>query len=311
MVEAGLPPSGEALSAALSRLVGAEVDPACIEAEWREWRWMARVPPYQLFLADSAAAWAKLELEADLLDAAGRTLGSRVPLVVAHDPAARVQVRDWKTGVHGWEIEDRIFGVKAEPPPLSLPRYSMDCPLTEWGEVFAAELGQVLARLHRGTTTEGLLSRVPPQAIDWEPIASTVQRHTDSALLLRACGRVKAWDEARDRGATVLHGDPHLHNVFADEAGRVTALIDFDEACVGDRHEDLMYLQSQGPRFAEFAMAAYERESGVDVDRDMVRRMHVRSAFQHLGWVDPDAPRFPRIVAWATEAVEVLTPEWG
>lgn len=311
MVEAGLFPSDEILSETLARLSGSHVDPARLKAQWREWRWVARVPPYVVFIADSADAWSRLEQEADLLDAARKTLGSLVPEVLARDTARRIQVRDHKDGITGWEIEERIFGVKTEQPPLRLPRYARDCPLTPWGETFAADLGAVLARFHRGTTTEALASRVKPYSIDWVAIDSVVREHTDDFILHRACRELTAWDSSRPQGEVVLHGDPHLHNVFASESGHVAALIDLDEACLGDRHEDLKYLHSQGPRFTEIAMAAYETEAGVILDRQLAGRMHVRSAFEHFAWVQADAPRFPRIVDWALESLRALTPQWA
>lgn len=271
---------------------------------------MALVPPYTAMVAVSPDGWARLLLEADLMDAARQAAGSLVPAVLAQDPTSMLQIREHKSGASGWEIEERIFGVTVTTPPARLPRYSLDCPLTTWGRVFAADLGAALARLHRGMTREPIVCRLTSRNLDWAEIERVVREHSGRDLLVGACRHVAAWDMARSRGQTVLHGDPHLHNLFAHTDGRLSGVIDFEGATVGDFHEDLMYLHSQGPRFAEIAMAAYEHEAGASVDRDMVGRFHVRSAFEHFGWVRPEAPRFPRIVEWATGAARALTPEW-
>lgn len=304
------PPNDERVAEALRRLVDARVDAPELSFEWREWRWIALAPPYTVFVAASAEGWSRLLLEADLIEAGSRTVGSLVPTVLGQEPSAWLQVREHRTGLSGWEIEERIFGIQVVAPPAQLPRYSTGCPLTGWGERFAAELGAALARLHQGMSTENIVARLEPEALDWSNIESVVREHAASELLVRACEQARAWDMERSVGRTALHGDPHLHNMFATTDGRLCGLIDFDGASVGDFHEDLRYLHSQGPRFAEIAMAAYSDEAGVDVDRRTVARLHTRSAFAHFSWVRPGAPRFPRIVAWATESVRALTPDW-
>lgn len=178
-----------------------------------------------------------------------------------------------------------------------------------WGESFACSLGRVLACLHQASEGRAL-GLGNTAALDWDRIEELVHTHVDVALVRRALPRVRAWDEAGLGKDVLVHGDPHFHNVFGTEDGAVLGLIDFDEAAIGNRHEDLAYLHSQGPRFAELAMDAYADEAGVDVDKELVRRLHVRCAFEHFEWVGPETERFPRIVAWAAEALQALAPDW-
>jgi aminoglycoside phosphotransferase len=108
----------------------------------------------------------------------------------------------------------------------------------------------------------------------------------------------------------VIHGDPHLYNIFASEGGRLSGLIDFGDCGIGDRHEDLRYVHSEGPEFAKMAIAAYQEQAGVELEEDRVARFHVRSALDHFVWIPPTGERFPEIVEWATAALNTLTPEW-
>lgn len=271
---------------------------------------MALLPEYVVMVAPDAEGWARLRREATVIAAARASVGPAIPAIVLADPAARLQVRTRLSGITGDAIEARIFGV--EPRALAMGiRYAQACPLTGWGERFAWALGTALAQLHAAVPAEQVAALgLGPAPVSFEAIARVLAKHVGDAGLLRALPRLQAWHAGRGPGTVVIHGDPHFYNMFAGTGGELVGIIDFDMIAVGDRHEDLRYVHSQGPQFAALAMAAYAETSGLAIDAGLVRRYHVLSAFEHFAWVRPDAPRFPSIVRWTQEATRALAPEW-
>lgn len=305
-------PHRRAIVEQLRGRLGISTAPADLDLQWREWRWIAVLLSHAAFIAPTDEAWLRLQREATIMDAARTTVGPQIPEVLLQDEHLRLHVRERMDGLHGPEIERRIFGVDpALVPPGS--RYAADCSLTSWGAIFASDLGRVLARFHSSmkasqARSTGLEITSSP---DWTKIDRVLHDHVGIELLRRALPQIRAWSEAIPLDdEVVVHGDPHFANMFADDDGQVTGLIDFDEAGIGNRHEDLRYLHSEGPRFARAALEAYEQEAGVPVDKNLVKRLHVRSASEHFSWVEPAAPRFSRIIEWASTALEALTPEW-
>lgn len=312
MTDAPERPDRAAIVECLRALLGGDAGSEDLALEWREWRWMSVGRDRVVLVAASDQGWRRLEREAVLLAAAGDTVGRRVPRVLVEDAELRMQVRNSMSGLHGHGIEAWIFGIPEDPPLPPAPRFSPDCSLTPWGETFARDLGRTFARFHRAMTAEqGLAAGFVPYRMDWDAVERVLADNDGLEHLRRAAPLVRAWDESHRVEDVVIHGDPHLYNIFVSPQGEVSGLIDFGDAGVGDRHEDLRYLHSDGPRFAALAMEAYAAEAGAAVDADTVARYHVRSAFDHFAWIEPSAPRFPEIVEWTSAALKALTPQWA
>jgi hypothetical protein len=293
--------------------LGMRIEPLDLALEWRDWRWMAVLPEIVILVAATEEGWTRLRREAALLTAARTMVGPQIASVLLEDPGSFVQIRESLSGLHGHEIEGRIFGIPAQPPMKAVPRFSPDCPLTRWGERFADDLGRTFARLHRAmTAAEGRAAGLLPNRTDWEKIERVLVELPGVEHLVRALPAARAWDEPRAVEEVVIHGDPHLYNMFASEDGRVSGLVDFGDAAVGDRHEDLRYVHSHGARFAEIAIEAYADEAGVAIDPEVVARYHVCSAFGHFAWWELMIAqgREQVIVEWTTAALEALAAEW-
>jgi hypothetical protein len=84
----------------------------------------------------------------------------------------------------------------------------------------------------------------------------------------------------------VLHGDFHGYNVVVDRTATVKAVLDFEEASVGDHHYDFRYLPAQAPTLDLFlaTVDAYEliAERAVAVDR--VMGWHIRTVLGDALW---------------------------
>lgn len=293
---------------------GLRVEASALEFEWREWRWMAVGAEVVVLVAGSYSAWPRLEREASLMSAVRRTAGASIPEILVADPEARLQVREAKSGLHGHEIEAQIFGLPSGAQMEAAPRFAPDCPLTPWGEAFALDLGRTLARFHRAMdAAQGSAVGFVPFRVNWDSIERRLHELDGVDHLRRALPAARAWDESIRVEEVVLHGDPHLYNMFAATDGKLSGLIDFGDAVIGCRREDLRYVHSEGPRFASIAMWAYQEESGVKIDPEDVARYHVRSALDHFAWWDlmVQQGRQRKIIEWATAALSTLTPEWA
>ncbi len=283
-----------------------------IEIEWRERCWMAMLPEHVLLgsrLWDPMASHLLL-VETLCMNIAREVCGEFVPKTVFVKDAPCVLLRERKRGLQGHAIEASIFGVEASAL-ASVPRLTPDCPLTPFGERFASELGRAIARLHAHVPASfGRAVNLSEKTYQWERVGRALHERVDDPSLTRALGRARAWRAGLGGERVVIHGDLHLLNMFAGPDGTLVGLIDFEDCALESRYEDLRYLHSQGPGFARAAVSAYEREAGVAIDMRTVGRLHVVSALEHFAWVDPDGPRFPRIVRWAREALAALAPEW-
>jgi aminoglycoside phosphotransferase (APT) family kinase protein len=95
---------------------------------------------------------------------------------------------------------------------------------------------------------------------------------------------------APNNAATVLvHADFKVGNVLLDKSGTITALLDWELAHLGDRHEDLGWvtqpLRTKEHRIrdaweADDLLRAYEQHSGVTIDRDAVRWWQAFSTYK-------------------------------
>lgn len=141
-------------------------------------------------------------------------------------------------------------------------RIVRDPALASYGEALAEELGAELARLHRITPSSS--AGLPFLALPMRPAGrAEVQRlrtALDGASEPRpALEYVLAWLDANAperRPLVLVHGDYRTGNYLAEE-GRLAAILDWEFAHWGDRHEDVGWFCAPCWRFG-----APSREAG-------------------------------------------------
>lgn len=170
--------------------------------------------------------------------------------------------------------------VPGEARPTRLLR---DPEVAARGDAIAHRLGVELARLHRIRPPDPALGFLDVPA---EPVAlariATYRRLLDS---IGAARPVLEWALRRlERAAPATHDLVLCHEDlrtgnFLVEAGALSAILDWEFALWGDRHEDLGWLLCRSWRFGrparevggigsrEALYAGYEGESGVVIDR--------------------------------------------
>lgn len=173
--------------------------------------------------------------------------------------------------------------VSGEARPTRLLR---DPEVVAQGDAIARRLGVELARLHRIRPPDPALGflDVPAGPVALARIA-TYRRLLDS---IDAARPVLEWALRRleraaptTRELVLCHEDLRTGN-FLVERGELTAILDWEFALWGDRHEDLGWLLCRSWRFGrlerevggigsrEALYAGYEAESGVVIDRAIV-----------------------------------------
>lgn len=116
-------------------------------------------------------------------------------------------------------------------------------------ESFCHDLSGFLARLHSTDATGLPDAPVPPMRTAAE-IRAAIDEMADKAALATGTisprlAAVLAWLRTNIPGrttASIVHGDVGLHNCLAD-GGRLTAVLDWERAHLGDPVEDLAYLR--------------------------------------------------------------------
>jgi aminoglycoside phosphotransferase (APT) family kinase protein len=167
--------------------------------------------------------------------------------------------------------------------------------------VFAAalgnDLGQVLAEQHTRIPRielEGWLPVVPnwprpedlpylPQVVDDPMLLARVER-----ALRRRADTVCAVDES-----VLVHADLGLHNIALDPVShRLAGLFDYEGAVFGDRHQDFVYMifQRTEEPMLDGAIGAYERATGVTIDRDRVQLLNALAAIGFLAFRHGHSP---------------------
>jgi aminoglycoside phosphotransferase (APT) family kinase protein len=230
---------------------------------------LRRDPPGRIGESDRA-------LEFRLLRAAARA-GVPVPAVLWCDPAGEVLGSPFF-------VMERVAG---ETLPRRLLR---DAEFATARRVMTAELGRILARIHRIDPNDPDLAGLPVTPPDVSPARLDVERSAERARGLAlephpVLELAERWLQERVPSGgrrTVVHGDYRIGNVmFGPEGTR--AILDWELGHVGDPLEDLGWLCGRTWRFGSDALpaggigtreelcAAYEAESGTTVDREALR----------------------------------------
>lgn len=154
------------------------------------------------------------------------------------------------------------------------------------GEELAARLGRELAALHRLTPPVEGLDFIPVP--DGSPARARIAEYRHRLDELGAAEPVLEWALAwlADRipettGVSLIHADFRTGNYLID-AGRLTAVLDWEFATFGDPLEDLGWMLGRYWRFGavereaggigsrDALFAGYEQASGVPLRRDLV-----------------------------------------
>ena len=250
------------------------------------------------------------------------------PMVVRMDPAASVTESSRR---REFEVLRAVNGIVPAPKPYWVdhdgtvfPYPAMICGFVRGvakpsvdadkvsgvGQNYGAELRATLA-----SDFVGLLARLPPIDIDAVDGLKHFERPSAGSVdaVIRQIDHVRRfWEEDRiedeplmevvykwlrrnapplDR-VSIVHGDYRSGNFLFDEAaGRITAILDWEGAVLGDRHRDLAWATmssfqhlaedgrtplASGMLPIETLLAAYERSSGLPVDRE---RLHYYDIF--------------------------------
>jgi aminoglycoside phosphotransferase (APT) family kinase protein len=257
----------------LRQHLGIEVEPDTIKLEYRGWRWMATMPGFLAFIADNPEHVARLSREGRLLRTLAARMHCHVPRIHLVHPDLALQVRAMIPGTQlGGDGRERAFA--------ELPQ----------GIRLADELGRTLAELHgaitlaeaaaigfdagecAGAGADDLEARLKPRLSDPE-IAATFAR-----VLERY--REIIVDPA---DVVLIHGDVWGGNLAVDcETGALNGIFDFDDARIGDRHIDLMYIHSFGELFTERLFAIYAERSNRPISRQRTALYHAMAAFAAL-----------------------------
>jgi aminoglycoside phosphotransferase (APT) family kinase protein len=203
-----------------------------------------------------------MAIEAAVLVAAAH-VGVRVPRLMAYEPDLAGASTLITVAVAGETIARRIL---------------RDEQFAAARDVLPADLGRALARIHAIDPVDvpGLEFR-DPVAVCRETLDRHGQPHPAFELALR-------WLEEHRPATTrttVVHGDFRLGNVIVDERG-LGAVIDWELVHLGDPVEDLGWLCVPAWRFGSpwpaagvgtrtAVLDAYEEESGVRIDLDVLR----------------------------------------
>lgn len=276
----------------------------------REDRWLALGAEIVAFGAETDDEWRRLEVEAALLER-WRAAGVPVPRVVRVDAARRIQQRERLDGITGEAVEPLLFGIAATSSiargmPDGRLRLDEACPLSAFGARLAESYGELCARMHAAVSAADArafgIREKPRMDLD-AALARLGEAPVDGVLVERAV-RAKRWLSETPPVTVVVHGDLHFHNMCLAADGAITGVWDLGDAHLDGVETDLLYIHSLGPRFVAGVLAGY----GAPVDRELVKRAHVRTALDHLMFVPPSAERYPSIIRWVTAVIERLVP---
>jgi len=191
---------------------------------------------------------------------------------------------------HGLVAPEPLW-IEPGPNPLGEPFFVMRRqPGSNQGDVFESDgdvpravgedLASFLARLHTLEVTSlasapGRSMRGPTMVI--EAVDACLGRLTSAVgqpdpLVADLFDWLHTNLPPEDRSSALVHGDVGLHNVLIAD-GRVTAVLDWERAHVGDPAEDLVYLKPTLMGVIEWDdfLAAYQRAGGVLPDPASMR----------------------------------------
>ena len=207
----------------------------------------------------------------------------------------------------------RLHAVHPDGTALLLDRAPGDAPLEALADAerhsVAEDFGQCLGRLHLLTPDRlDLGPLAPPRGADptacdlelWRSIDES-RRGVTSGPVAPLALRLLATSVPTPTRASLCHGDAGPGN-FLHDAGRVTALLDWEFAHVGDPHDDLAWVAVRNQVLghpldvaASFSAWRATTDAAIDLQRVewfrvlVLTRMLV-SCDATIAWAGPDAP---------------------
>jgi aminoglycoside phosphotransferase len=272
------PITPETVASILRDTIGIIVAPEAIALEQSDGCRFARLSHGNLlFVAETPAGAARLARESKLLRALAKRVQFGLPRF--HDfPDQGLQFRSPVPGAQlGGDGRERTF---ADSPQ---------------GERLARELGRTIGELHAAFSRAelealGLAAAAPalprPEALR-EGLTSRIE--PEIAAICETLIRRYA-DIRPDEDVVFVHGDLWAGNIAVDlETGALNGLFDFEDAGLGDRHIDLMYLHSFGDGFADRAFQAYAQKTGRPISKARTALYHAIAAMTALAGT-PERP---------------------
>jgi len=274
------PITPETVASVLRDTIGVIIAPEAIALEQSDGCRFARLSHGMLlFVAETPAGAGRLARESLLLRALAKRVHFGLPRF--HDfPDHGLQFRSPVPGAQlGGDGRERAF---ADSPQ---------------GERLARDLGRTIGELHTAFSQAELeaLGLLPAPAL---PRAEALRQGLAGRIgpeLAAVCETlIKHYADIRpDQDIVFVHGDLWAGNMPVDLAtGALNGFFDFEDAGLGDRHIDLMYLHSFGDRFVDRAFEAYGEKTGRPISKARTALYHAIAAMAALANT-PEQPGDP------------------
>lgn len=142
--------------------------------------------------------------------------------------------------------------------------------------------GRTLRRLHVSPVPEGLAlpSRYRIEQLDELEAWLIKARVTDPDLIAEHVRRAQLATESATED-TLVHGDFQAAHVFIDDAGDVSAIIDWSDAGIGDLHHDLAVLTAGHDEHLDAVLDGY----GHPIDRQRIAGFTSRRRLGSIRWM--------------------------
>ena len=177
-----------------------------------------------------------------------------------------------------------------------------------WQARCAEEFGAFVAELQAALTIKvaRALGCGPP-AFPYPPselgsrLSGRLADAESERFLARTLGEYEVLSVAPDELA-LLHNDLIPHNCLADpHTGALTGIVDFGDACIGDRNRDFQYVEGLfGPASLEAAIRRYETITGRSLSRGRIALYHAVAMLSHVAFAfeDPVARQLEMKLGW-------------
>src|SRR5262249_31314687 len=278
--------------------------PENVKLEFREWRWVARLPGERIaFIPETIEAAQRLARERAVLQALANRVSFAIPHPEFFDPDTLIDVRRKVPGLTGRHLHAEALAK------------------LEFGGALAMAMGKMLAELHCALPrAEGVPLGLgsPEWPLPVEKMRRSLRGLVDTELEATMY-RVLDLYEATivpEGDLVLIHGDFGSHNfAFDPESHRLCGLFDFDGVALADRHLDLKYLPSYGEAIMAKTLAVYRQQTAVEISIERIRLYHAAAAMSFLAW-RVDEPQahdnrsgrtFEQAVAWVREAVNAVS----
>jgi len=177
-----------------------------------------------------------------------------------------------------------------------------------WQARCAEEFGAFVAELQAALTIKDAraLGCAPP-AFPYPPselgsrLSGRLADAESERFIARTLGEYEVLSVAPDELA-LLHNDLIPHNCLADpHTGALTGIVDFGDACIGDRNRDFQYVAGLfEPQLLEAAIRRYETITARSLSRRRIALYHAVAMLSHVAFAleDPVARQLEMKLGW-------------